>query len=155
MRRPAAGIKPIIGVEAYLAARGMHDRDSQLDKKSSHLLLLAENQTGYQNLLKIASCCATGWVLLLSRASIMISWRRTSEGLICTSGCMSAEVPRMIGRWATWKRRAAALDWYYEVFGPEHFFLELQPHDIPELEEINKHLLTLGRRYRCQLCSHQ
>ena len=50
-----AGIKPIIGVEAYLAARGMRSRDSKLDKKSSHLLLVVENQTGYQNLLKIAS----------------------------------------------------------------------------------------------------
>jgi DNA polymerase-3 subunit alpha len=49
------GVKPIIGLEAYMAARGMQDRDPQLDKKSSHLLLLAENDTGYSNLLKIAS----------------------------------------------------------------------------------------------------
>lgn len=51
----AAGVKPIIGVEAYLAARSMKERDPQLDKKSTHLLLLAENQTGYQNLLKLVS----------------------------------------------------------------------------------------------------
>jgi DNA polymerase-3 subunit alpha len=50
-----AGVKPIIGVEAYMAARTMKDRDSQLDRKASHLLLLAENQTGYKNLLKISS----------------------------------------------------------------------------------------------------
>ena len=50
-----AGIKPIIGMESYMAARGMKDRDSKLDKKSSHLLLLAENETGYRNLLQIAS----------------------------------------------------------------------------------------------------
>ena len=60
-----AGIKPIIGLEGYLAARGMNDRDARLDRTSSHLLLLAENMTGYQNLLQIASAQPTGRFLLL------------------------------------------------------------------------------------------
>ena len=61
----AAEVKPIIGVEAYMAPRRMQDRDAKLDKQSHHLLLLAENQTGYHNLLKICQRRPAGWVLLL------------------------------------------------------------------------------------------
>ena len=60
----AEGIKPIIGIEAYLAARSMQDRDPHYDKSSSHLLLLAQNQTGYQNLLQDCQCSPIGWFLL-------------------------------------------------------------------------------------------
>lgn len=144
----AAGIKPIIGVEAYLAARSMKERDPQLDKKSTHILLLAENQTGYQNLLKLVSAAQCEGFYYYPRIDHELL-ARYSEGLICTSGCMSAEVPRLIveGRVEEARRR---LDWYYEVFGAERFFLELQQHDIAEMETINRNLLTLGRRYQAQ-----
>jgi len=88
-----AGVKPIIGVEAYLAARGMRSRDSKLDKKSSHLLLVVENQTGYQNLLKIASASQLEGFYYHPRIDHEFLAAH-SEGLICTSGCMSAEIPR-------------------------------------------------------------
>ncbi|RME06011.1 MAG: DNA polymerase III subunit alpha [Anaerolineae bacterium] len=143
-----AGIKPIIGVEAYLAARGMKDRDSKLDKKSSHLLLLAENETGYKNLLKIATAAQLEGYYYYPRIDHEFLAEH-SEGLICTSGCMSAEIPRFIQQGETEKARRL-LDWYYEVFGPENFFLELQQHQIPELETINKTLLELGPRYRAR-----
>jgi len=141
----AAGIKPIIGVEAYLAARGMDQRDPQFDKRSTHLLLLAENQVGYQNLLKIASAAQLEGFYYYPRIDHEFLAAH-SEGLICTSGCMAAEVPRLInqGNLAAARRQ---LDWYYEVFGKDHFFLELQAHDIPELETINQNLIDLGRRY--------
>ena len=89
------GIKPIIGVESYMAARGMHDRDSQLDKTSSHLLLLAENETGYRNLLKIASASQLEGFYYRPRIDHEFLAQH-AEGLICTSGCMSAEIPRLI-----------------------------------------------------------
>ena len=87
-----AGVKPIYGMEAYLAARGMGDRDSKLDKSSFHQVLLAENQTGYQNLLKLASLAQMEGFYYYPRID-----RETlashSDGLIATSSCLSGEVP--------------------------------------------------------------
>jgi len=144
----AAGIKPIIGVESYLAARNMKNRDPQEDKKSTHILLLAENQTGYQNLLKIASAAQLDGFYYYPRIDHELLAAH-SEGLICTSGCMSAEVPRLIQQ-GNLDAARKQLDWYYEIFGKDHFFLELQSHHIKELDEINKNLITLGRRYDSQ-----
>ncbi|UCD99239.1 MAG: DNA polymerase III subunit alpha [Chloroflexota bacterium] len=143
-----AGIKPIVGVEAYLAARGMQDRDPQLDKRSSHLLLLAENETGYRNLLQLASAAQLDGFYYFPRIDHEFLAQH-SEGLICTSGCMSAEIPRLIKNESLEAARKQ-LDWYYEVFGPENFYLELQEHDIPELDQINKNLVDLGRRYQAK-----
>jgi DNA polymerase-3 subunit alpha len=144
----AAGIKPIVGVESYLAARGMNERDPQADKKSTHLLLLAENETGYKNLLKIASAAQLDGFYYYPRIDHQFLAAH-SEGLICTSGCMSAEVPRLIQQ-GNLEAARKQLDWYYEVFGANNFFLELQQHDIKELESINKNLITLGRRYEAR-----
>jgi DNA polymerase-3 subunit alpha len=141
----AAGVKPIIGVESYLAQRGMKERDPQLDKKATHLLLIAENDIGYKNLLKVASAAQLEGFYYFPRVDHELLAAH-SEGIICTSGCMSAEVPRLIQQGNIDGARKT-LDWYYEVFGKNNFFLELQQHDIPELESINKMLIDLGRRY--------
>ncbi len=140
-----AGIKPIIGLETYMAARSMLAREPREDKKSSHLLLLAENETGYKNLLQIASTAQLEGFYYYPRIDKEFLARH-SEGLICSSGCMSAEVPRLLEQGQV-EQAQKTLDWYYEVFGSDHFFLELQQHDIPELDTINKHLLELGHRY--------
>ena len=144
----AAGIKPIVGVEAYLAPRGMSSRDPQLDKKATHLLLLAENQTGYQNLLQIASAAQMSGFYYYPRVDHEFLGAH-SEGIICTSGCMSAEVPKLLQD-GNQEAARKQLDWYYDTFGKERFFLELQSHDIPELERINRQLIELGRRYEAQ-----
>lgn len=141
-----AGIHPVIGVEAYLASRSMQDRDPEEDKKSSHLLLLAENQTGYQNLLKIASAAQLEGFYYFPRIDREFLAAH-SEGLIATSGCLAAEVPRAIMNQNLDAARAH-LDWYYEVFGPDRFFLELQHHEIPELHNVNRVLRELGPRYQ-------
>ena len=144
----SAGVKPIIGIEAYLAARGMRDRDGRLDKTSSHLLLLAENDTGYQNLLRIASAAQLEGFYYYPRVDHDFLAAH-AEGLIATSGCMAAEIPRMIMEKGSDAARKQ-LDWYYDVFGPDNFFLELQRHDIKELETINKALIDLGPRYQAR-----
>lgn len=141
-------LKPIIGVEGYLAARGMKDRDPQQDKRSSHLLLLAENQTGYKNLLKIATASQLDGFYYRPRIDHDFLAAH-SEGLIATSGCMAAEIPRAINQ-GDLERAHKKLDWYYDVFGPENFFLELQQHEIPELEKINKNLVEMGPRYNAR-----
>lgn len=144
----AAGIKPIIGLEAYLAARTMKDRDSKLDKHSNHMLLLAENETGYHNLLKIASAAQLEGFYYFPRVDHEFLAAH-SEGLIATSGCMAAEIPRTIANQGIEAARKK-LDWYYDVFGADNFFLELQEHNIRELPAINKSLIELGPHYQAR-----
>jgi DNA polymerase-3 subunit alpha len=139
------GIKPIIGIESYMAPRGMGDKDPYLDRSSAHLLLLAENQTGYQNLLKIASAAQLEGFYYSPRIDHDFLADH-AEGLICTSGCLSGEVPRALLR-DNPEEAQRKLDWYYEVFGAENFFIELQSHDIPELPGLNQQLVELGGRY--------
>ncbi len=143
-----AGVKPIIGLEAYLAARGMKDKDFKLDGKSFHLLLLAENQTGYKNLLKIATAAQLEGFYRFPRIDREFLAAH-NEGLIATSGCLAAEIPRAIVDGNADLARQK-LDWYYDVFGPDRFFIELQAHDIPELTALNKALLDLGPRYKAK-----
>jgi DNA polymerase-3 subunit alpha len=144
----AAGIKPIIGLEAYLSARGMTDRDSKLDKHSNHMLLLAQNEVGYHNLLQIASAAQVEGFYYFPRID-RDYLAKHAEGLIATSGCMAAEIPRaiMAGDMDIVRKK---LDWYYDVFGKDNFFLELQEHNIAELPGINKALLGLGERYQAR-----
>ena len=141
-----AGVKPLIGIETYMAARGMGDRDAKLDKHSSHLLLLAENQTGYRNLLEIASQAQLQGFYYYPRIDHDFLAKH-AEGLIATTGCMAAEIPRAIVNDGLDTARRK-LDWYYDVFGANNFFLELQEHDIKELPAINKALIELGPRYQ-------
>ena len=138
----AAGVKPIIGVEAYLSDGPMAERL----QRRYHLLLLAEDQTGYQNLLKLASAAQLEGFYYRPR----IDHERLAqhnEGLIVTSGCMASEIPRLISEGQS-ERARAQVDWYLDVFGRDRFFLELQDHNIPELSTINRTLLEWGPRYQ-------
>lgn len=140
------GIKPIIGLEAYMAARGMKDKDSKLDRSSFHLLLLAENETGYKNLLKIASAAQLEGFYYYPRVDHDFLAAH-SEGLICTSGCMSAEIPRALLQ-ENPEEAVRRMNWYYDVFGRDNFFVELQQHNIKEITDLNKKLLEMGARYK-------
>lgn len=139
------GVKPIIGVEAYMAARGMKDRDSKLDRSSYHLLLLAENETGYKNLLKISSAAQLDGFYYYPRIDHDFLAAH-SEGIICTSGCMSAEIPRALLN-DNPEEAVRRMNWYYDVFGPDRFFVELQQHNIKEITDLNRKLMELGVRY--------
>ncbi len=140
-----AGVKPIIGVETYMAARGMQDRDSKLDRSSHHLLLLAENETGYKNLLKISSAAQLDGFYYYPRIDHDFLAAH-SEGLICTSGCMSAEIPRALLQ-DNPEEAVKRMNWYYDVFGPDRFFVELQQHNIKEITDLNRKLVEMGARY--------
>ena len=141
----AEGVKPIIGLEAYMAARGMKDKDSKLDRSSFHLLLLAENETGYRNLLKIASAAQLEGFYYYPRIDHDFLAAH-SEGLICSSGCMSAEIPRALLN-DNPEEAVRRMNWYYDVFGRDNFFVELQQHNIKEITGLNKSLLEMGARY--------
>jgi DNA polymerase-3 subunit alpha len=139
------GIKPIIGVEAYMAARGMADRDAKLDRSSYHLLLLAENETGYKNLLKISSAAQLEGFYYYPRIDRDFLAAH-AEGIICTSGCMSAEIPRALLNDQP-EEAVRRMNWYYDVFGPDRFFVELQQHNIKEITDLNRKLVEMGARY--------
>jgi len=138
-----AEITPVIGMEGYLARRGMTDRDPRLDRSPHHLLLLAKNMTGYQNLLKIASASQLEGFYYRPRIDKDFLAAH-AEGLIATSGCLAAEIPRLV---SSGDDRAARqqIGWYQDVFGVENFFLELQSHDIPALSELNRWLCEYRR----------
>ncbi len=140
-----SGIKPIIGIETYIAARRMSDRDPTLDRKSSHVLLLAENETGYKNLLQIASAAQLDGFYYYPRIDHDFLAQHAA-GLICTSGCLTAEVPRAILH-ENLKLARQNIDWYYQVFGKEGFFFELQDHGIPEIKRVNNTLIDLAKTY--------
>lgn len=132
------GIKPIIGVEAYLAPRTMQDRDAKLDKKAFHMLLIAKNQTGYQNLLKITSEAQLRGYYYNPRIDREFLAQH-AEGLIATTGCLGAQIPQSIMHGQDNLAREQ-IGWYQEVFGAENFYLELQYHDIDELNSVNRWL---------------
>ena len=143
------GIKPLIGIEAYLAPRGMRERDPQLDGQAFHLLLLAENQAGYRNLLKIATAAQLEGFYYRPRIDREFLASH-NEGLICTTGCMSGEIPRALAQGRE-KHARELLDWYFEVFGRDRFFFELQHHEIPELKQVNQALLELAPKYQARV----
>lgn len=140
-----AGIKPIIGVETYVAARSMQDKDPQLDRERFHLLLLAQNQTGYLNLLKIASASQLDGFYYKPRIDHDFLAQH-SEGLIATTGCLAGEVPRAISQ-GQLNKAHDLMGYYLDVFGKDRFFIELQQHDIPELTAVNKELISLAPKY--------
>ncbi len=139
-----ADIKPIIGMEGYLAARGMTDRDSKLDREAFHLLLLAKNETGYKNLLKIASAAQLEGYYYRPRIDRDFLAAH-SEGLVATSGCLAAQIPNMVMQGRDDDARVL-LDWYLQTFGKDSFFLELQEHNIDELKTVNNWLIETGRK---------
>ena len=131
----SAGIKPIIGMEAYVAARGMGDMDSRLDKSSHHLILLAENMTGYKNLLKLASAAQLEGFYYKPRIDHQYLASH-SEGIIATTACLAGEVPSALLE-GDQEKAIQLLDWYFDLFGRDRFFLELQRHPLPELDKVN------------------
>lgn len=140
-----AGVKPLIGMEAYVSARRMSDRDPQKDKHSYHLVMLAENETGYKNLLQIATAAQLEGFYYYPRVDHEFL-EQHSQGIIATTSCMSGEVPRTILNRGI-EAGQEVLEWYINTFGRENFFIELQDHPIRELPELNRNLIDLGKRY--------
>jgi len=137
----AANIKPIIGMETYVAPRGREDRDPQHDRTAYHLVLLAENNTGYHNLMKLATIAQLEGFYYKPRVDRQVL-EEYNEGLIVLSGCGSSELAHHLKKGLHDNARDAA-GWYSDVF-EGRYYLEIQDHDIPELAEVNRHLVTLA-----------
>jgi len=145
----AEGIKPIIGLETYIAPRSMHDKDVSRDKYSSHLVLLAENMTGYRNLLSIASASQLEGFYYHPRIDKPYLAAH-SEGLIALSACLSGELSRALLDNDP-DRAERSLAWYLDVFGRDRYFLELQDHDISELYRVNRGMIDLSQKTGARL----
>jgi DNA polymerase-3 subunit alpha len=138
------GIKPIIGCEVYLARDSMYTRRSQRGARPYHLVLLAESETGYQNLLQLTTKSHLEGFYYKPRIDKELLSQH-STGLIALSACMRGEVPNLISQGDHGAARRAAA-WYRDLFGPEGFYLELQEHDIPDLSVANKELVAISRK---------
>jgi DNA polymerase-3 subunit alpha len=137
------GIKPIIGMEMYMARRRMTDRDPQKDKSPHHIVLLAKDKAGYQNLLQIATAGQLEGFYYKPRVDKSYL-RKHAQGLIALTGCGSGEIPRLIRNGRLKKAREVAT-WYRDTFGTDGFYFELQRHEgLPELEQINAGLVALS-----------
>jgi len=141
-----AGIKPIIGVEAYIAPRSLKDKVSKLDSNPYHLTLWAKNDEGYRNLMKIVSIAHLEGYYYRPRID-KPTLKKYSKGLIAASACLAGEIPRQI---INKDEEAAerAVKEYIDIFGREDFHLELQDH--PELKEqavVNKKLKEFAKKF--------
>lgn len=141
----AAGIKPIIGIEAYVAPNGRLNRRPGIDDVRYHLILLAKNDEGYRNLLALASKAYLEGYYYKPRIDKELL-REYGTGLIGLSACLGGEIPKLLlGNRAAEAERVLAE--YEEIFGKDSFYLELQHHpNIPEQEKLNTLLIALSRK---------
>lgn len=145
LKAKAAGIKPIIGVETYVARRSRLDKEGKIDTDPYHLVLLAQNDVGYRNLLKLVTHAHLDGFYYKPR----IDWellKEHHEGLICLSACLAGQVPQLLMQGKEREAEEIAKK-YAELFGPDHYYLELQKHPaIPEIDIVNEKLVALSRK---------
>lgn len=139
-----AGIKPIIGCECYVAPRTLNDRTPMDQKQASHLVLLAENQTGYQNLCRLATIASLEGFYHKPRIDKQVLAAHC-QGLIGLSACLKGEIPTLLRNGKRDEADAAAR-FYLDLFGENGFFLEVQHNGIPEQDIVNRGLLDMSRR---------
>ena len=145
----AAGIRPIIGCEVYVAPGSRFDKKGQQDNKYNHLVLLAENNTGYHNLMKLVSRGFTEGFYYKPRVDMEVL-REYQEGIISLSACLAGIVPDYIqkGLYEDAKCKALELE---EIFGKGNFFLELQDHGISAQRMVNQSLLRMSQETGIEL----
>lgn len=145
-----AGINPVIGCEVYVAPGSRFEREnSKSEERYNHLVLLAENNQGYANLMKIVSRGFTEGFYYKPRVDYEVL-EQYHEGIIALSACLAGIVATALrhGQYETAKREALRLA---EIFGPEHFYLELQDHGIPEQQTVNQGLLRIAQETGLEL----
>ncbi len=138
----AAGIKPVIGCEVYVAPGSRFEKENSVsDERYRHMILLAENNTGYSNLIKIVSRGFTEGFYYKPRVDDEVL-EEFHEGIIALSACLAGEIPNLIVKGLYDEAKASALK-YDRIFGHGNFFLELQDHGIPEQGLVNSQLLRM------------
>src|SRR5690625_2350978 len=144
----AAGVKPILGFEAYVTTGSRFDRrrpESRLDGGYFHLTLLASNFTGYQNLCRLNTRAWMEGFYFKPRIDLELL-REHNEGIIVLSGCLGGQLPRTLLD-ASFEQGEQLLEEYLKIFGPERYFIELQDHGLPEQQQLNPMLRRLADSY--------
>ena len=145
-----AGIKPIMGCEVYVAPKSRFDRElGNQEDRYYHLVLLAENNVGYANLMKIVSKGFVEGFYYKPRVDLELL-EKYHQGLIALSACLAGEVPRYLVRGMYQEAKEAALR-YQQIFGEGNYFLELQDHGIPEQQTVNQQLMRLHQETGIEL----
>ncbi|MBN2197977.1 DNA polymerase III subunit alpha [Candidatus Wolfebacteria bacterium] len=147
-------IKPILGVEAYVANRTRFDKETRVDNKYYHLVLLAENNIGWQNLIKIVTKSYLEGFYYKPRVDMNLL-KEYHEGLIALSGCVAGEIPQLLcqNRFEEAEKKAKE---YESIFGKGNFFLEIGHHpNIPEVVKANKELIKLSEKINIPLVATQ
>ena len=146
----AQGIKPILGCEVYVAPGSRFDKEAGGgDDRYHHLVLLAENNEGYQNLMKIVSIGFTEGFYYKPRVDKEVL-RKYHKGIIATSACLAGEVQRNVLR-GMYEEACKSAREYEDIFGKGNFFLELQDHGLPEQKQVNQALLRMSRELNIEL----
>src|ERR1035437_6258952 len=139
----AAGVKPIIGCEMYMAPRSRHDKEGRADRDPNHLILLARNEPGYRNLIQLVSRSHLEGYYYKPRIDKELLAEH-AEGLICLSACIGGELPQAILAGDMDAAESVARQ-HMEMFGPDGYFLEVMDHCIPEEEAIRGGLGGVAR----------
>ena len=146
----AAGINPILGCEVYVAPGSRFDRETGSgEDRYYHLVLLAENNQGYSNLMKIVSKGFVEGFYYKPRVDLQLL-EKYHEGIIALSACLAGEVPRYLTKGMYEEAKDRALE-YQEIFGKGNYFLELQDHGIPDQQLVNQQLMKLSQETGIEL----
>ncbi|MBI5798604.1 MAG: DNA polymerase III subunit alpha [Candidatus Yonathbacteria bacterium] len=150
----SAGIKPIIGVEAYITPGSRHDKRPGIDTTRYHLTLLAKNAQGYKNLMRLVTISNLEGYYYKPRMDKEIL-REYSEGIICLSGCFGGEFSRAIRRGDIEGAETVARE-HQDIFGKENYFLEIMHHPgVENIEEVRKEIIRLGKKLDIPLVATQ
>ncbi len=140
------GIKPIIGVEAYIAERGRLDKEPGIDNKRYHLTLLAKNNEGYKNLIRLVTLSNLEGYYYKPRMDKEIL-RKYSNGIICLSGCLGGELSQSLVN-NNEEKAEAIINEYQEIFGKENYFLEIMKHEtVPNDKEVRDKIIKLSKKF--------
>jgi len=142
MKCKKAGIKPVVGCEVYVATRKRSQRENNRLDNYHHLVLLAENEVGYHNLLKLVSLASLEGYYYKPRVDKELL-NRYHEGIICLSACLGGEIPDYCMQNALDKARYAAAE-YREIFGHDNYYLEVQDHTLEKQRIVNQQLRQLS-----------
>ena len=144
------GIKPIIGIETYLSLNSIYSEKEKRERKNYHLVLLAKNEIGYKNLIKLSSIAYTEGFYYRPRIDKDIL-KKYSEGLICLSACMNGEISSLILNGNLEKEVDLAIQSYVDIFGKEDFYLEIQSNGVFGQEELNESLIKYSQKHEVSL----
>ncbi|MGL6170120.1 MAG: PHP domain-containing protein, partial [Fusobacteriaceae bacterium] len=144
------GIKPIIGIETYICPHSIYSEEGKKERKNFHLVLLAKNEIGYKNIMKLSSIAYTDGFYYRPRVDKELL-KKYSEGIIALSSCMNGEIANLISKEADIDNINSAIEDYIGIFGRENFYIELQSNGFTNQEKLNFHLIEYAEKHSLEI----